>query len=301
MQLSYRILSGVALICLLGCQQKKNSPSPLDLYNITDQFKNYYDLASPQEKYFLPYVLAEISGLSYLDNSVLTVDDETGRIFIYDFEEKDITHSIAFGKPGDYEGVELVGDTVYVLRSDGDLFKFPYTSEKKIVPEKIETELKKKNDTEGIAYSPQKNHLLIACKESPKIQDEDDIEGRAIYSYTMNHDKLSTDPIYTISRDDVYNFWTENRDFTYEKNRIKFKPSGIAVHPIDKHIYVLASVGKLLVILDPQGEIIGTYPISSRLLNQPEGICFSPEGDLYISSEGEGDRGYILKFDMKSK
>jgi uncharacterized protein YjiK len=32
------------------------------------------------------------------------------------------------------------------------------------------------------------------------------------------------------------------------------------------------------------------------MLKQPEGICFAPEGDLYISSEGRGADGFILRF-----
>ena len=38
--------------------------------------------------------------------------------------------------------------------------------------------------------------------------------------------------------------------------------------------------------------------LDEKLFRQPEGICFSPEGDMYISNEGQGGKGYILKFNI---
>jgi hypothetical protein len=33
-----------------------------------------------------------------------------------------------------------------------------------------------------------------------------------------------------------------------------------------------------------------------KLFRQPEGICFKPNGDLFISNEGDGGKAKILKF-----
>ena len=39
--------------------------------------------------------------------------------------------------------------------------------------------------------------------------------------------------------------------------------------------------------------------IDKELMPQPEGICFSPEGKLYISSEGKkGEPGNLFEFDF---
>jgi uncharacterized protein YjiK len=81
-----------------------------------------------------------------------------------------------------------------------------------------------------------------------------------------------------------------------KKMHTPFKPSGLAVHPETGHIFVIATVGKLLVILDARGSIIDMIPLDPDIFLQPEGIAFSPSGDLYISSEGRGGKGYILKF-----
>lgn len=269
------------------------------LFLVDHQLEHTYNLKRPSEKHFLPYVLEEISGLTYKNPSnVLTVDDESGKIFEYDLKQRKIVHSITFYKADDYEGIELVGEDVYVLKNDGDIFHFNYSEEKETISKKYETELHSDNDTEGLGYDRSRNELLIACKEDGHI-DKSEIEGRAFYAFDLGTKKLSLTPRFIIGPKQLEAFWETHKSFDYEKDRIKFKPSAIATHPISGHYYVLSSIGKMMVVVNKKGQILGTYPISPRVLGQPEGICFAPNGDLYISSEGEGDRGYILKFDMK--
>ena len=256
----------------------------------------FYDLKKPREKHFLPYVLSEISGLAYTDEGhLICVEDEGGRVYFYDPKVREIVHSIRFWGPGDFEGVELVGDQIYVLESNGDLFHFPMTDQKEMRATRINTALNRSNNAEGLGYDPDTHCLLIACKDDGSI-DGNETQPRAIYSYQLDSGTLTQQARFVISREKLLSFFRQNRSYDYEPERIKFKPSGIAFHPVEKTFYVLASVGKLLVNVNFQGDIIATYPISPRVLNQPEGVIFSPDGDLFISSEGEGDRGYILKF-----
>jgi len=261
--------------------------------------KYYYELKQPDEKYFLPYVLEEVSGLGWKKGNVLfAVDDETGKVFEYSLDEREIIHSITFYRGDDFEGVELVDDHLYVLRSDGDLFKIKYTADKNSEPEKIETELSKKNDTEGLGYDQENNQLLIACKEESEINDED-LDGRAFYAFDLEKKKLKKKPLFVIGPKELEKFWESQNDYDYDQNRIKFKPSAIASHPISKNYYITSSVGRIVLVVDRTGEVQASYPIAPGILGQPEGIAFAPNGDMYISSEGEGDRGYVLKFKMK--
>ena len=67
-----------------------------------------YDLENPKEKIKLHYDLQEISGLSIVENGVLAcVQDELGRVYFYDLNEKEIIKNIKFAKSGDYEGIEV--------------------------------------------------------------------------------------------------------------------------------------------------------------------------------------------------
>ena len=271
------------------------------LFLINEKSKYYYDLKRPDEKHFLPYVLSEISGLTYLEEQkIICVEDEGGRAYIYDLRQREIVHSIKFWQPGDFEGVELVDDRIYVLESDGDIYEFDYSDEKEVKAKKRETPLSRKNDTEGLGYDPESNELLVVCKEDGDTKDYN-AKGKAIYRFDLEEKKLKKKARFEISSGDLKSFFEANRNQDYDDNKLKFEPSGIAYHPIEKTFYVLASVGKLLLVLDAEGDIKSSYPIAPRVLNQPEGICFAPNGDMYISSEGEGDRGYILKFEMKER
>lgn len=284
-----------------GCGTSTVGQRADSLFLVTNNVSIDYSLKNPAEKYYLPYVLEEISGLTFKSpHSLLAIDDESGRVFEYNLVKKEITHSIEFYKSDDYEGVELVSGQVYVLKNDGDVFEFPYSSNKQLIAKKYETELNAKNDTEGLGYDQSTNQLLIACKEDGGIG-KDKIAGRAFYSFDLNTKKLNPSPAFIIGTKELEAFWESEKQTDYDKARIKFKPSAIATHPISGDHYILSSVGKMLIVTSKNGKIKATYPISPRVLGQPEGICFAPNGDLYISSEGEGDRGYILKFEMNKR
>lgn len=260
-----------------------------------------YDLRKPVAKYFLPYVLEEISGLSYVSPGILAcVQDEEGKVFFYDTRSKEITWQERFGKSGDYEGIEVVDQDVYVANSKGTLYSFQHGNAfdfDKV--SKFKTALRKSNDVEGLGYDSEKNQLIIACKGDGEIK-PNKVKGRGFYSFALDSMKLNKEPIFNIRKKDIKAFLEEFKDFEYEENRINFRPSGLALHPHTKLIYIIASNGKLLLIVNKHGKIRGSIPIDPRLLGQPEGICFAPNGDMFISSEGQGGKGYILKFKMKN-
>jgi uncharacterized protein YjiK len=271
------------------------------LFLITDQVEVYYDLKVPDEKHFLPYALSEISGLAYLpEDKLLCVDDESGKVFEYDLKSRKIVNAVTFNHPGDFEGVELVGTMVYVLESDGDLFSFPYARKDQTESKKFENKLSQKNDTEGLGYNPYSGRLLIACKEEEDIKGTN-AKGKTVYEFDLEQEALIPDPIFEMTSKKMETFFERHRKFDYEKERIKFKPSAIAYNPLDGYFYLLASVGKMLIVIDKDANIRATYPIAPRILNQPEGITFSESGVMYISSEGEGDKGYIIRFNPKRK
>lgn len=300
-KLSVYVLLFTGVIYLTpSCQNTAFGLHADSLFLVTENQDFYYDVKYPDKKYFLPYVLEEISGLSWMDENLLAIDDETGKIFEYSLNEKRIVHTISFYKGGDFEGIEKVGEHVYVLKSNGDLFRIPYSKTKKSDGIKIETALNKQNDTEGLGYDPSNNQLIIACKEKAETGQQK-IAGKAFYAFDLNSLKLSTEPLFAISKGDLKRFWESKRDYQYDKDRIKFKPSAIALHPMSNQFYILSSVGKMIVVVNREGIVEATYPLSSRVLSQPEGISFSPKGDMYISSEGDGDKGYILEFKMRTK
>jgi hypothetical protein len=85
------------------------------------------------------------------------------------------------------------------------------------------------------------------------------------------------------------------------ESETSFQPSGIAIHPRSEEIYIISSVGKLLIILNREGKVLDVKEFDPAIFRQPEGICFSPEGDMYISNEGQGGKGYVLKFKLHER
>ena len=260
---------------LYACEPKSKNQSE------TTTFQNInlpYNFESPTEKYTLPDKLKEISGLSYFKkNQLVCVNDEEGKIYIYDIKEKKIVDKIPFGKDGDYEGVEVVGDEVFVLKSNGKLkgFKIGEAFEREIdcsEPEVIEYE--------GLGYDPKSKHLLLIAKERVKSVDD----KKMIYAYDFDRKVLFKH--ISIPQEQV----------TDDANGKDFKPSGIAVHPKTGQTFIIASSGKKLLVLSEKGQKEALISLNPKIYRQPEGICFSPDGDLFISSEGKDGDGYILRF-----
>ena len=107
--------------------------------------------------------------------------------------------------------------------------------------------------------------------------------------------ELSKKPVFSIKEDEV-------KEKLLEKGiRIKdFKPSGIDIHPLSNKIYVIASAGKALVVLNKNGKTESAHPLDRTLFGQPEGICIMENGDLLISNEGKKENGNILLFKYSS-
>lgn len=243
-----------------------------------------YDLNQPAETYTLPKELKEISGIAYYgENKLLCVQDEEGEVFVYDAAQQNVTESHRFGPPGDYEGVEKIEDEIYALRSDGALFNFKFGNKE---TREIETGLPGKNDVEGLAYDAATKRLLLAVKEASKKAAKDD--DKVIFSFDLKSRRVFTERELKSKQFDQIGL--KGKDWK------AFMPSDLAVHPKTREMYLLSSAGHRLIVFTPGGVPIKNIALDPTLFRQPEGICFTPEGTLYISSEGGKKEGYILKF-----
>ncbi|MGW8121704.1 SdiA-regulated domain-containing protein [Roseivirga echinicomitans] len=246
-----------------------------------------YNLESPTATYRLPSILEEISALSYYGpNQLATLNDEQGRVYIYDLEQIKIVQRIRFEGKGDFEGLELVGKDMYAIKSNGKLYKFNIDIEGDV--ESIDSPFSSENDVEGLGYDKNSNNLLIALKGKGEIDDVK-VKGKAVYGYNLTTKKFSEAPLYVLKDKDL--------ERVLGTGKAKFKPSGIAVHPINGDIYMIASVGSALVVLNNDGSPKNLSILKRGLFPQPEGIAFMPNGDLFISNE-EDHGGTILRFNM---
>jgi uncharacterized protein YjiK len=248
-----------------------------------------YRLNTPDETFRLPGVLEEISGLSMGadGNTLLAVDDETGSVFVLDKNTGELLQEIPFWKDGDYEGIELVGEDVFVAKSNGNLYQIQNLGADSQTVVKHELPLDKSADVEGLAYEPENNRLLVACKGETAIPN-----ARAIYALALETMVFDPEPVYVI-------YWDSVAAFLQDVTELTFAPSGLAINPINERLYVLSSVGKRLLAIDRStGKVVDVVKLKKKTHAQPEGICFDADGTLYISNEGNGGQATLHRFNI---
>ncbi len=271
-----------------------------------------YTVNNPDESWVLPGKLEEVSGLSYIDENLLAcVQDEKGNIYLFNLQSGEVEQKIDFEDDGDYEGIEIIGQDAWILKSNGTLFEVTdFLEDETPFVRKYATELTGKNDAEGLGFDPNENNLLIACKGHPFVDEKKGKEFKAIYNFSLEEKKLDLNPLFLIVMDTVkyyknYNTMTqlgvELMAFINDsKGDVSFQPSGMAVHPVSGNLYIIASVGNLLIVYSRESEMLAMFKLRNKYFPQPEGICFSPDGTLYISNEADGnDEATILKFRLK--
>jgi len=239
------------------------------------------------KKWDMPKDLAEISGISYMDGQRFAcVQDELGKIFIYNATLSSVEKEISFGAPGDYEELAVVGETIWVLRADGKLFEVNNKNAAKPSVKEYSTQLTTKQDPEGLCYDKKNNRLLIAIKGA-----EPGTENyKGIYAFDLNSKKMDQQPVFKID--------LQNKVFgngSDKKKRNSINPSGISIHPISGDMYIIDGRNPQLLIIDAGGNIKKLYTLNSKEFAQPEGITFNSTGDLFIANEGTKQPGNIVQ------
>lgn len=240
-----------------------------------------------RKKWNVPKVLKEISDLSYLDkNRFACIQDEKGKIFIYNTGTEKIEKEIPFGDDGDYEGLAIVEQTAYVLRSDGEIFQVKDYMSSNLVIIQHKTFLTSKHNTEGMCYDSKNNRLLVVIKGSEPGNDE----YKGIYSFSLTDFKMTERPAFKINlHDKVFENVKE------KKTKSLIQPSAITIHPKTGDIYITEGTKPKLLIMNSSGDIKALLELKSSDFNQPEGVCFNPDGSMYISNEGRKEPGNILE------
>ena len=257
--------------------------------------ENYsYALDKPDRTRKLPDALAEVSGNTWMDSAhLILIEDLHPNLYFVKLTdtaavlEKTVSFEQTDKEKTDIEDVAYTGDAVYALWSHGVLFKITDWESKPTI-QTIETGLDKKNNTEGLCFDPVSKYLLIACKDDAG-EDDEKKSDKGIYQFDPVASKLISPPFMTIRKKDF-------KELTGEK--LKFNPSAIAVHPITHDIYILTTRdNKGLAVFTHEGVLKSYQPMDKLLMPQPEGICFSASGIMYISSEGKkGESGNLFEF-----
>ncbi len=278
----YRLLTVIAFAAITGC----GSVDSKEKYENTEM----YDLAVPKV-INLPAVLDEISGIAYYakDTSVFAIIDEDGSLFKIPLKDPQTVKEWTFDKQRDYEDVVLKDSTFYVLVSNGDLETLKFKDDQ-IITEKTEfpNASKKVNEFESLYWDDATQRMVIMCKAC-----EDD-KKKTVTSFFHNDSTNSFDTFAVMQTAPIF------QKLGMEKEKIK--PSAAAINPVTKDLYILCSVNKIMIVADNKGTLKDVIKLDPKLYKQPEGLCFTPEGDMIVSNEMHTEGyGQLLLIKNKKK
>ena len=229
----------------------------------------------PVAEWIMPSELREISGLALTTRgTVLTHDDNVGRVYEIDPKTGILLKgfSLEGGVRGDFEAITIAGTDVYLLRSNGKIYKFKEGADASQVPYSVyDTGLGKQCEFESMAYEADSSRLVLACK---KFLDKKAPKEVLIFHVPLPLGDPSAITSLQVPIKNVIgsNKWTN------------FHPSDINIDPITKNYVIVASKEKGLIVVTPDGEVVRSEPLPGDH-RQAEGVAITQDGLLLVSDE----------------
>ena len=231
----------------------------------------------PVARWVLPRDLDEISGIALTpDGRMLAESDEHGKITEIDYRRGVVVKQFSVGNPtlkGDFEGITVVNDVVFLLESNGTLYEFregangahvDYTTH--------DTRLGKECEFEGLAYDSTLGSLLLACKNVGTKNLRDQL---VIYRWKIGggDDRLSqlTVPLKAILA---------------TLGEKELHPSDITIDPLNGNYLLVASIEKAMVEITPDGKVVFARKLP-RGHDQAESVAITKDSILIIGDEAK--------------
>jgi hypothetical protein len=273
----------VVIMLLAFCSPREEATSSPSGYNLDEKIK-----------YLMPESLQEVSGICFRNgnpDTVYAIQDEEGKVFRMALGVKKQLN-VKFNRSGDYEDVTFLGERIFVMQSKGNFFAF--AAEDAIYKEVDDVqewkELMPKAEYESMYGDDETGNLYVLCKHCPDDHDKDLVTGYIIHAGDNSMR--------------VESFTIDVGSLRGKKGKVKkgFRPSALAKNPITNEWFIISAVNQLLVVADSNWRILNSYHLNSNDFNQPEGIAFDRDGNMYISNEGDDiTSGNILKFIRKEQ
>ena len=270
-------ISCIVFVFIVSCKPKKYIYKSPPHYNFSTVFRDKLDLK-----------IKEISGIVWdnQNDEFLAHNDEKGIIYYLDRDTKGIKREFVFTlSKGDYEDIAIVKKDIYVLQSDGKLFRIVTDSAgKQNTFDAGHLESSGKNDFETLYYDAERKALIMLCKNC-STDDKKIVSAYAYYPDSIGFDNKA---LFTINVKTV--------DSMSPRPTSRFQPSAARIHPVLKKLFILSSASNQLVVTDLNGNIENVYMLAKKIFPQAEGLAFKSNGDMYISNEAVSSKAELLKF-----
>ena len=248
-----------------------------------------YDLENP-EILKLSDALTEISGIFFYakDSSVFAISDESGNLYKIHMKRPFKIEKWKFSSDHDYEDLFMLNDKFYILASNGNMTTLKFSSAGDTIYRQKNKAPWDNNEFESLFYDAQTQKFIMLCKDC----DQDKKESLSTFNYDPETHEFSKASL---------EIKTAKIAEQLEEKKIKFKPSAAAINPKTGDLWILSAVNQILVTATREGEVKNVYTLNPKLYTQPEGISFTPWGDLLISNEAGDKFNQATLFILKQK
>jgi len=234
------------------------------------------DSAVPLARWILPEDLREVSGVALLpDGRLLAHNDERSRVYVIDPRVGKVIKTFgvggAAGIVADFEAITTSGSDIYMLVSDGTIYRFREGADGASVPfTRIDTRLGKECEFEGIAVDDSASFIL-PCKT---IGDKSLRNQIMIYRWRA---VAGGEPI-------ISTITIPLADAVGSNDWKKLSLSDIAIDPATGNYVMITGPERAMIEVTRNGDVVQSRPLPGKP-QQPEGIAISRQGMMILSDE----------------
>ena len=268
----FRAIHVLLLLAISSCGRQQTSFRNPPAYDLN----NSYVIKLPSE-------LKEISGMAYYskDNSLFAESDEKGCLYKIFLNKPNDIRKWKFSHKRDYEDVVLVDSVFYMLCNNGDIVALRFIDDS-LTAREYTFPKQGKNEFESLYYDDTLKKLVLICKEC-----EGD-DKAVVGAYSLDLQQYMYNKAFAID--------VQSLDAMIGPVTKRIKPSAATINPVTGQLYILSSINKLLIVASRNGVIDQVYSLNPSIFNQPEGIAFTPNGNLFISNEATEGRAATIMF-----
>jgi uncharacterized protein YjiK len=250
-----------------------------------------YDLSSaPSNRIELPGILAEVSGIAFTgDGRLLAQGDESAVVYQIDFPSGRVVKRFAIGDAGgpllgDFEDIQVVGDRVFLVASQGQLVEAKEGADGTTVPVVSRTRgLKGGCEVEGLSWDEPTSSMLLLCKEAAGKHGKDHVVILAVNPATGEFER---EPRILVSQAQLERVTGARR----------FSGSAIVRNLRTGTLILLAGPQRAFAEIDTSGKVLAGGRLMERYHRQPEGIAIAPDHTLLVSDEAAGATATITGY-----